>query len=44
MLETQNMSIDAEYALFDALTEYELSLAALESAIGAPLQGERRPL
>jgi outer membrane protein TolC len=44
ILETQNLSIEAEYALFDALSDYEQSLAALERAIGTPLPGERRPL
>jgi cobalt-zinc-cadmium efflux system outer membrane protein len=44
ILETQNMSIEAEYALFDALLDYEQSLADLERAIGAPLPGERKPL
>jgi len=43
ILETQNTSIDAEYAVFDALTEYEQSIADLERAIGAPLL-ERKPL
>jgi outer membrane protein, heavy metal efflux system len=44
VLEAQNTSIEAEYALFDALSEYERSLADLERAIGAPVPGERRPL
>lgn len=44
VLETQSMSIDAEYALFDGLADYEQSLADLERAIGAPLPGERKPL
>jgi cobalt-zinc-cadmium efflux system outer membrane protein len=44
VLETQNISIEAEYALFDALLDYEQSLADLERAIGAPLPGERKPL
>lgn len=44
VLDSQNMSIDAEYALFDALSEYEQGLAELERAIGTPLPGERRPL
>ena len=44
VLETQSTSIEAEYALFDALAEYEQSLASLERAIGAPIPGERRPL
>jgi outer membrane protein, heavy metal efflux system len=43
ILDTQSMSIDAEYALFDALTEYEQSIAELERAIGAPLS-ERKAL
>jgi len=44
VLDAQSMSIDAEYALFDALSEYEQGLADLERAIGGPLPGERRPL
>jgi outer membrane protein TolC len=44
VLDSQNMSIDAEYALFDALTEYEQSIADLERAIGGSLPGERKPL
>jgi len=44
VLETQSASIEAEYALFDALAEYEQSLASLERAIGAPIPGERKPL
>lgn len=44
VLDSQNMTIDAEYALFDALSEYEQSLANLERAIGMPLPGERKPL
>jgi outer membrane protein, heavy metal efflux system len=43
ILGTQSTSIDAEYALLDALAEYEQSIAALERAIGAPLS-ERNPL
>jgi hypothetical protein len=38
------MAIDAQYALFDALSEYEQSLVDLERAIGAALPGERKPL
>jgi outer membrane protein TolC len=44
VLDTQTLSIDAEYAFFDALAGYETSLADLERAIGAPLPAERRPL
>jgi outer membrane protein TolC len=44
VIETQGNSIEAEYALFDALIEYEQSIASLERAIGAPLTAERRPL
>ncbi len=44
VLETQSTSIEAEYALFDALAEYEQSLAGLERAIGAAIPGERKPL
>jgi cobalt-zinc-cadmium efflux system outer membrane protein len=44
VLDTQGMSFELEYALFDAITEYEQSLAELERAIGAPLPGERKPL
>jgi cobalt-zinc-cadmium efflux system outer membrane protein len=43
ILDAQNSSIDAEYALFDALTQYEQGIADLERAIGAPLPG-RKPL
>jgi outer membrane protein TolC len=43
ILDTQNTSIEAEYALLDALAEYEQSIASLERAIGAPLS-ERKPL
>jgi outer membrane protein, heavy metal efflux system len=44
ILEAQNMSIEAEYAFFEALLAYEQGLADLERAIGAPLPGERKPL
>ena len=44
VIETQSGSIEAEYALFDALAEYEQSIAVLERAIGAPLTAERRAL
>jgi hypothetical protein len=44
VIETQSMSIEAEYAVFEALSEYEQSLANLERAIGMPLPGERKPL
>ena len=44
VLDAQNMSIDAEYALFDALSEYEQSIADLERAVGATLPAERKPL
>ena len=44
VIETQSGSIEAEYALFDALAEYEQSIAGLERAIGAPLTAERRAL
>jgi len=44
VIETQSMSIEAEYAVFDSLSEYEQSLAALERAIGKQLPGERKPL
>ena len=44
VLDTQNMSIEAEYALFDALSEYEQSVAELERAIGGTLPVERKPL
>jgi cobalt-zinc-cadmium efflux system outer membrane protein len=44
VLDTQSMAIDIEYALFEALTQYEQSLAELERAVGVPLPGERRPL
>ena len=44
VLETQNLSIDVEFALFDALANYEQSIADLERAIGASVPGERKPL
>jgi outer membrane protein TolC len=44
VIDTQTASIEAEYALFNALSEYEQSLADLERAIGMPLPGERKPL
>jgi outer membrane protein TolC len=44
ILETQSMSIEAEYSLFDALSQYEQSLADLERTIGASLPAQRRPL
>ena len=44
VMDTQNMSIEAEYALFEALSEYEQSLSDLERAIGMRLPGERKPL
>jgi len=44
VLETEGMSIDVEYALFDALATYEQSIADLERAIGATVPGDRRPL
>lgn len=44
VLDSQSMSIDAEYALFEALVEYKQSIAEIERAIGASLPGERKPL
>lgn len=44
VLDTQKISIEAEYALFDALSEYEQSVAELERAVGGPLPVERKPL
>ena len=44
VLETQNLSIDVEFALFDALANYEQSIADLERAIGASVPGERKPV
>jgi len=44
VLDTQNLSIDVEFALFDALANYEQSIADLESAIGISVPGERKPL
>ena len=44
VMDTQNMSVEAEYSLFEALSEYEQSLSDLERAIGMPLPGERKPL
>ena len=44
VIETQGLSVEAEYAVFEALSDYEQSLANLECAIGMPLPGERKPL
>jgi outer membrane protein TolC len=44
VLDTQVMSIDVEYALFNALANYEQSLADMERAIGTAVPGERKPL
>jgi cobalt-zinc-cadmium efflux system outer membrane protein len=44
VLDTQVMSIDVEYELFNALANYEKSLADMERAIGASVPGERKPL
>jgi cobalt-zinc-cadmium efflux system outer membrane protein len=44
VLDTQNLSIDVEFALFDALANYEQSIADLERAIGVSVPGERKPL
>jgi outer membrane protein TolC len=44
VLDSQAMSIDVEYALFNALANYEQSIADLERAIGASVPGERKPL
>ena len=44
ILDSQSMSIDVEYALFDALANYEQSLADMERAAGASVPGERKPL
>jgi len=44
VFDAQSMSIEAEYAFFDALSEYEQTIAELERAIGAPLPAERRAL
>lgn len=44
VLDSQSMSIDVEYALFDALANYEQSLADMERAAGASVPGERKPL
>jgi outer membrane protein TolC len=44
VIETQSMSIEAEYAIYEALSNYEQSLADLERAVGMPLTGERKPL
>jgi outer membrane protein, heavy metal efflux system len=44
VLDSQSMSIDVEYALFDALANYEQSLADMERAVGASVPGERKPL
>lgn len=37
LLESQNTYLDVEYAYYKALSEYEMRLAELEQAIGAPL-------
>jgi outer membrane protein TolC len=37
LLDSQNLSLDVEYAYYRALSEYEQRLADLERAIGAPL-------
>ncbi|HLQ78401.1 MAG TPA: TolC family protein [Terriglobia bacterium] len=44
VLDTRTMSIEVEYALFDALSNYEQSLADMERAVGASVPGERKPL
>ena len=44
VLDTQGMSIDVEYALFNALADYEQSLADMERAVGVSVPGERKPL
>ncbi len=44
VLDTQGMSIDVEYALFNALADYEQSLADMERSVGASVPGERKPL
>ena len=40
----QSMSVEAESAFFDALSEYEQGIAELERAIGSPLPAERKTL
>ena len=42
VLDTQALSISVEYALFNALANYEKSLADMERAIGASVPGERQ--
>lgn len=44
LLDSQNMTLDIEYAYFRALAEYEGHLAELEAAIGTALPQERKPL
>ena len=44
VLDSQSMSIEVEYVLFDALATYEQSVADMERAIGVSLPGERKPL
>lgn len=44
VLDSQSMSIDIEYALFNALSDYEQSIADLERAVGTVLPGERKAL
>jgi cobalt-zinc-cadmium efflux system outer membrane protein len=44
VIDTQSMSVDVEYALFEALANYEQSLADMERAVGASVPGERKPL
>ena len=42
LLDSQNVTLDIEYAYFRALAEYESRLADMEAAIGTALPGERR--
>ena len=42
VLDSQNMTLEIDYAYFRALGEYEARLAELEEAVGVPLPRERR--
>ena len=42
LLDSQNMTLDVEYAYYRALADYESRLAELEAAIGTALPRERR--
>lgn len=44
LLESQNTYLDVEYDYYKALSEYEMRLAELEQAIGAPLPRSAAPM